>query len=68
MPDISGYEVIRTIRGIETTFDSPIISLSAKTGSGQDKEAIAAGADATLCKPVDIYLMLERVQALLVTN
>jgi signal transduction histidine kinase len=52
LPDLSGYEACRQIRGIK----GGAISIVAVTGWGQDEDrrrALAAGFDAHLTKPVD---------------
>ncbi len=51
MPVLDGYTVLRTLRAAEGTQRMPIICISMETDPGQ---AIAAGADYYLEKPVDI--------------
>jgi adenylate cyclase len=64
MPDLSGYEVCRKLRGDPTTRALPVIML---TSSGdQDKiSAIDAGADDFIARPFDQLELLARVRSLL---
>src|SRR5262249_20666354 len=48
LPDISGLDVIRAVRGYSST---PIIVLSARTGSGDKVQALDLGADDYVTKP-----------------
>jgi len=56
MPVLDGYTVLRTLRAAEDTRRIPIICISMETDPGQ---AIAAGADYYLEKPVDIEKLRE---------
>ena len=60
LPDISGLDVIRSIRRYATT---PIIVLSARTGSSDKVEALDLGADDYVTKPFSIDELLARVRA-----
>jgi two-component system KDP operon response regulator KdpE len=60
LPDISGLDVIRGIRQYATT---PIIVLSARTGSSDKVEALDLGADDYVTKPFSIDELLARVRA-----
>lgn len=60
LPDISGLDVIRAIRGYAPT---PIIVLSARTGSGDKVQALDLGADDYVTKPFSMEELLARIRA-----
>jgi two-component system KDP operon response regulator KdpE len=60
LPDISGTDVIKAIRAYAST---PIIVLSAHTGSGDKVTALDLGADDYVTKPFSIEELLARVRA-----
>lgn len=53
MPDMDGYEAIRTVRADDHLADMIIVALTAKAGSDDRAEAIAIGANDYLAKPVE---------------
>jgi CheY-like chemotaxis protein len=59
MPGMDGFEFIRQLRREE--FDVPIVVISA-LGPAQGEEALAAGANAFLRKPVDRKLLVSTVR------
>jgi two-component system KDP operon response regulator KdpE len=60
LPDISGLDVIRAIREYSST---PIIVLSARTGSSDKVAALDLGADDYVTKPFSIDELLARLRA-----
>ena len=60
LPDLSGLEVIRAIRQFATT---PIIVLSARSGSSDKVQALDLGADDYVTKPFSIDELLARLRA-----
>ena len=60
LPDISGLDVIRGLRGYTTV---PIIVLSARTGSTDKVTALDLGADDYVTKPFSIDELLARLRA-----
>jgi len=60
LPDISGVEIIRKVRETATT---PIIVLSARSGSADKVEALDLGADDYVTKPFSMDELLARLRA-----
>jgi two-component system, OmpR family, KDP operon response regulator KdpE len=60
LPDMSGVELIREIRAFATT---PIIVLSARSGSSDKIEALDLGADDYVTKPFNMDELLARLRA-----
>ena len=61
MPDISGYEVLRQLKGQSTTRDVPVILISALDDFDSIIRCIEAGAVDYLLKPCDPTLLRARV-------
>jgi PAS domain S-box-containing protein len=53
MPDMDGYELIRTIRATAWGRDLPAIALTAYAGELNQQQAIAAGFHSHVAKPID---------------
>jgi two-component system KDP operon response regulator KdpE len=60
LPDVTGLDVIRGVRAYSTT---PIIVLSARTGSADKVTALDLGADDYVTKPFSIDELLARLRA-----
>lgn len=65
MPDINGIEVCRRLRADVDTADLPILILSASGNKEDRDQALAAGADAFIQKPVSPTELVTRVNSLL---
>ena len=59
LPDVSGLDVIRGVRAYSET---PIVVLSARTGSSDKIEALDIGADDYITKPFNIGELLARLR------
>ncbi len=60
LPDLSGIEVLRTLRGWSTT---PVVVLSARAESAEKVEALDLGADDYVTKPFGMEELLARIRA-----
>lgn len=65
MPDISGFEVCRKLKGDSQTRDIPIIMVTALTELEDVEKAVEAGTDDFLSKPVNRLELVTRVKSLL---
>ena len=64
LPDMTGYDVCRTIREQDWASGVPIIALSGRGGSDAFDESKEAGFDAHLVKPVDPADLLDLLSTL----
>ena len=62
MPEMGGYEATRKIRETEKGSKIPIIALSANTFKADVDEALAAGMNDHIPKPVDPDVMLKKIK------
>ncbi len=65
LPEVSGLDVCRRLRGHAATVNLPIIMLSALTNIDDKVSGLEAGADEYVTKPVDPAEISARVRALL---
>ncbi|MCB1032433.1 MAG: response regulator [Acidobacteria bacterium] len=63
MPGLSGVDVLKRLRQSHSAQDLPIIMATAKDGSDDMVEALDAGANDYVTKPLDFPVVLARVQA-----
>lgn len=63
LPEIDGYEVLRTIRG--EGIETPVLILTARGAAADKVRGFRHGADQYVTKPVDLLELLARVEALL---
>ena len=63
MPELDGFELLRTLKDDPATRDIPVILLSARAGEDAALEAITAGADDYVVKPFTGRDLLARIDA-----
>ncbi len=61
MPDLDGYEVCRLLKAHATTRDIPIIFLTAKSETEDEKKGLELGAADYITKPISPPIVLARV-------
>lgn len=63
MPDMDGYEVARGLR--EKGYENPIIAVSGRSEISDRKKISAAGIDAFLLKPLNLQMLLDKIDELM---
>lgn len=65
LPLLDGWEATRRIRGTSKISDIPIIALTAHAMSGDLEKAIEAGCNDYASKPIDMDVLLKKIEELL---
>ena len=65
LPDISGLEVIRRLRGDNRSKQIPIIAVTAFAMGWHEREALDSGCDAYISKPITMLGLLHTIEAFL---
>jgi serine/threonine protein kinase len=63
MPGLSGLDVLRIMRGTPTGKDMPVIMATARSDSTDIVEALDAGANDYVIKPLDLPVVIARIEA-----
>jgi len=66
MPEMDGYEVAKSLR--EKGYDKPIIAISGRSEISERKKISAAGIDAFLLKPLNLQLLLDKIDELMANS
>lgn len=61
MPEMDGLTATRTIRGIDTLKNIPIVALTANAMDGDKERTLNAGCDGYIRKPVDVDKLPDEV-------
>lgn len=61
MPEMDGYETIAHIRSQSALTSLPIIAVTAQAMVGDKEKCLAAGADDYISKPIDVDLLMEKL-------
>lgn len=64
LPDIDGFEVLRTIRSSPIDDTIPIIAMTSYAMSGDRARLLAAGCTGYIEKPIDPEAVIEQIRAL----
>ena len=68
MPGMNGYEVVEKMKGNDATKGIPVIMVTALEDRNARARAASAGADDFLRKPLDLSVLMARVESLLPTT
>jgi two-component system, cell cycle response regulator DivK len=70
LPDIDGYEVARRLRHNTKPrlAHTPIIAITANALKGDAENALSAGCDVYMSKPINIHELRARVEGLMATH
>jgi PAS domain S-box-containing protein len=68
LPGIDGFEVLRRLRSQPATRRIPVVAVSANAMKSDIEEAMRAGFDAYLTKPLDLPRLLSQIDSMLKTG
>lgn len=64
LPDMDGYQVTREIRARPTVRDLPVLIITGHDDPEVEMQGLRAGADDWIAKPVDLEILLARLDRL----
>lgn len=59
MPEMDGYEAIKTMQSSTNYPDIPVIAVTAQAMSGDKERCLQAGATDYIAKPIDVDILME---------
>lgn len=65
LPVLNGWDATRRIKADSALAGIPVIALTAHAMASDREQALAAGCDAYETKPIDLPLLLEKIESLL---
>ena len=65
LPNMSGHEAVRRLRSSDATKNIPVIALSANAMEKNRQDALAAGCNVFMTKPVDVAELMTQLKGLL---
>ncbi len=68
LPEIDGWETTRRLKASSRTAAIPVIALTAHAMVSDREKCLAAGCDEFETKPIDLRRLLDKMQALIVTE
>ena len=63
LPDISGFEVLRELKGANETADIPVIIITGMDGAADREQGVGLGAAGYIAKPFTRETVLSHVRA-----
>lgn len=63
MPIVDGWEATRRLKADPMTAQIPVIAVTAQAMPGDHEQALAAGCDDYVTKPIDVHALLALLQA-----
>lgn len=63
LPEIDGWEATRRLKADPVTRDIPVIALTAHAMAGDESSALEAGCDDYETKPVDLPVLLKKIES-----
>ena len=64
LPGMSGFETARALRATSAAATTPLMAVTGYSGTREHDEALAAGVDAVMVKPVQPAALLQRIEKL----
>ena len=65
LPDISGWDLLQTLRSTPSTAEVPVVTITAYGNDSLAEEALAAGFDAFFTKPVAAFTFVAELERIM---